>query len=64
MATPKQDAIHALMRAASDCPSRVDAEAFNDYQDRVMEPIRQDIRRAALTARESAFERMIESLDA
>lgn len=62
MPTPKQDAIHALMRAANDCPSRIDTEAFNDYQDRVMEPLRNGIRRAALTARESAFERMIESL--
>jgi len=48
MKSAKQDAILALMRAAHDCPSRVDAKAFDEYQDRVMEPIRQDIRRAAL----------------
>jgi hypothetical protein len=45
-ATPKTEAIHALMRAASDCPSRLNMEAFNEYQDRVMEPLREAIRRA------------------
>lgn len=47
MKTPKQDAIHALMRAASDCPSRVDAEAFDTYQAQVMEPLREAIRAAS-----------------
>jgi len=46
-ASERVDAIHALMRAASDCPSRLNPEAFNEYQARVMEPLREAIRRAA-----------------
>jgi hypothetical protein len=45
-ATPKQDAIHALMRAASDCPSRLNTAAFDAYQADVMEPLREAIRKA------------------
>lgn len=47
MKTPKQDAIHALMRAASDCPSQLHQEAFWDYQNAVMEPLREAIRQAS-----------------
>lgn len=46
MKTPKTDAIHALMRAASDCPSQVDQDAFREYQNTVMEPLRENIRQA------------------
>ena len=46
-ATPKQEAVWALMSAASDCPNRLNMEAFNEYQSRVMEPLREAIRRAA-----------------
>jgi len=46
MKTPRQDAILALMRAAHDCPSRVDQPAFWEYQNRIMEPLRQNIREA------------------
>lgn len=47
MATAKRDAIHALLAAAHHCPGRLDQEAFWDYQNRVMEPLRENIRQAA-----------------
>lgn len=46
-ASPKQGAIQALFRAAFDCPSRIDQEAFWEYQNNVMEPLRENIRTAA-----------------
>jgi len=45
--TPKQEAVWALMSAAHDCPSRLNMEAFNEYQERVMEPLREAIRQAS-----------------
>ena len=46
-ASPKQGAIQALMLAAFDCPSRINQEAFWEYQNNVMEPLRESIRNAA-----------------
>jgi hypothetical protein len=41
---PKQAAISALFLAALDAPSRVDTAAFDEFQARVMEPLREAIR--------------------
>ena len=46
MKSPKQDAILALMRAASDCPHQANQDAFWEYQSRIMEPLRENIRKA------------------
>jgi hypothetical protein len=46
MKTVKRDAIHALLAAAHHCPGRLDQEAFWEYQNRVMEPLRENIRQA------------------
>jgi hypothetical protein len=45
---PKQvrEAIYAIMRAASDSPRCGNEEAFWEYQRRVMEPLRDDLRNA------------------
>lgn len=47
MRTAKTEAIHALLAAAHHCPSRIDQEAFWEYQNTVMEPLRENIRQAA-----------------
>ena len=47
MSKAKRDAIHALLAAAHHCPGRLDQQAFWDYQNTIMEPLRENIRKAA-----------------
>jgi len=46
MKNPKQDAILALFGAAHNCPSRINQDAYWEYQEIVMAPLRQAIRDA------------------
>jgi len=41
----QREAIRALFEAVNDCPSYENKEAWQKYQDEVMEPLRAEIRR-------------------
>lgn len=47
MRSAKTNAILALMAAEPACPSHLDHEAFWEYQNKVMEPLREAIREEA-----------------